>query len=335
MKYPVLLLSLLFSIFTWPTSSKSSDSSVSSTSTNESTTSTSSDPTSTSFSSSDESTSDSDTFGNGRKHPPFEIFLPYRMDFLAEMKLTTIFPRKFLYTLSDYKRSKNSGVPVLSMPNYSSGAMRLGAVYLPSRGDMNNFLAMMEELSRRVYRTGLNKSTAGGNFRLPIRGLAIDPATRLVYTKIDSDFPTDSHGRYIKFMKSLYHRLAKSRLRYEIDEEIQLDRIVLGMVDNLADIDLKAFEKTFKDFQVGFLTISKVVVRPPGRNGDRYKSIFYFDHSNYEPIIGIENTVEGEEAHAINEALYAEASGAVKKDTKKKSKSKSKSSKNKSKNKNK
>lgn len=245
--------------------------------------------------------SDSNSFGefhtssSGNSHPPFDIFLPYRLDYLAEMKLTTIFPRKFLYTLRDYEKSKNSGIPVLSLPNCPSGAMRLGAVQLPSRQNMNSFLLMMEELSRRIYRTGMNKTTAGGDFRLPVKGLFIDPVSQLVYTNIDTDFPTDSHGRYIKFMKSLYYRLAISNLTYEIDENIQLDQIVLGMVNDLDEIDLKAFEKTFKNFQVGFLTIGKIIVRPPGRGGDQYKSVFYFDHVSYEPIIGIENTYEDEE----------------------------------------
>ena len=305
-----LVLALFFMI-SWTKSSKNdSDTSVTSESSFES--------------ESDSSDTDDSDKSRGKAHLPFEIFLPYRLDYLAEMKLTTMFPRKFLYTLRDYKGSKNSGVPVLSMPNCYSGALRLGAVQLPSRRGMNNFLSMMEELSRRVYRTGLNKTTAGGNFRLPIKGLAIDPATRLVYTKIDVGFPTDSHGRYVKFMKSLYYRLAKSQLHYEIDEDIQLDRIVLGMVNNLADIDLKAFEKTFKNFQVGFLTIGKVVVRPPGRGGDRYKSIFYFDHNSYEPIIGIENTIEEDEninRASVNSTKLKHSSEPKKK--KKNSKSKS------------
>ena len=294
------LLLFLFSTVTLTKSSENEDSDTSSSATS----------TSTEFSveSNAKAAAAADNFYNssaGREHPSFEIFLPYRLDYLAEMKLTTIFPRKFLYTLRNYEQSKSSGVPVLSMPNCSSGAMRLASVELPSRTDMNSFLSMMEELSRRVYRTGLNKTTAGGNFRLPIKGLTIDPDTLVVYTKVDIDFPTDSHSRYVKFMKSLYYRLAKSNLPYQINENVRLDQIVLGMVNKLEDIDLKAFEKTFRNFQIGFLTIGKIIVRPPGEGGDRYKSIFYFDHNSYEPIIGIENTVEGEENQLMNGAVRA------------------------------
>ena len=202
------------------------------------------------------------------------------------------------------------------MPNYSSGAMRLGAVYLPSRGDMNNFLAMMEELSRRVYRTGLNKSTAGGNFRLPIRGLAIDPAASLVYTKIDTDFPTDSHGRYIKFMKSSLPPSGQIRLRCEIDEEIQLDRIVLGIVDNLADIDLKAFEKTFRISKSVSLQLVKWLSGRRDEMATGTSRYFTLITAIMSRLLGLRIRLR-EEAHVINEALYAEASGAVKKDTKK------------------
>lgn len=226
----------------------------------------------------------------------FEIYLPYRLDFFAEMKLTSIFPRKFMYSLKDYKKTKEAGKPIISMPNCSSGALSLGAVYISNKTDINMLLSTMDFLSKRVFRTGLNESTAGGNFRLPLNGLGIDPTTRYIYTKFVADYPTDSFSRFLTFMKSFYYRMSKIELTYEIYDDIKLDQLVLGRVESLDQIDLKAFNKKFNNYFVGFVTFSKILVMPSGNKDENLKSVFYFDHMSHEPIIGIENTIENDES---------------------------------------
>ena len=226
----------------------------------------------------------------------FEIYLPYRLDYFAEMKLTTIFPRKFLYTLNDYKKTKQAGKPVISLPNCSTGALSLGAVHISNKQELVKLLTLMDDLSRRVFRTGLNESTAGGNFRLPMNGLGIDPLTRYIYTKFIVNYPTDSYGRFLTFMKSFYYRMARTKLKYEIYADIKLDQLVLGRVEFLDLVNLKSFKNSFNDFFVGFVTFSKILVVPTGTRNEKMKSVFYFDHMSHEPIIGIENTIETDES---------------------------------------
>lgn len=235
-----------------------------------------------------------DSASSSNSHPTlFEINLPYRLDFFAEMKLTSIFPRKFMYALKDYQKSKLEGRPILSMPNCSSGTLSLGCVHITSKKQLEIFLGLMDDLAKRVFRTGLNESTAGGNFRLSMKGLGIDPMTRYVYTKLDLKYPTDSHSRFVTFIKSLLFRLAKSNLRYEIYDDIKLDQLILGRVESLQSVDLSTFKNLFSEFMVGFVTFSKVMVVPAGSHSEKMRSTFYFDHMSHEPIIGIENTVEG------------------------------------------
>lgn len=226
----------------------------------------------------------------------FEIYLPYRLDFFAEMKLTTIFPRKFMYSLKDYKKTKEAGKPIISMPNCSSGALNLGAIHITNKVEVNMLLSVMDWLSKRVFRTGLNRSTAGGNFRLAMKGLGIDPTTRYIYTKFVADYPTDSFSRFLTFMKSFYYRMSKVKLTYEIYDDIRLDRLVLGRVEAIDQIDLKAFNKQFNDYFVGFVTFSKILVMPSGTKNENLKSVFYFDHMSHEPVIAIENTIENDES---------------------------------------
>lgn len=236
-----------------------------------------------------------DSGSSSNSHPTlFEINLPYRLDYFAEMKLTSIFPRKFMYTLKDYKKTKSEGKPIISMPNCSSGTLSLGCVRITSKKQLEVLLKMMDDLAKRVFRTGLNETTAGGNFRLPMKGLGIDPMTRYVYTKFDLNYPTDSHSRFVTFIKSLFFRLAKSNLVYEIYDDINLDQLILGRVESLDSIDLSIFKNVFNDFMVGFVSFSKVMVVPAGSHSETMRSTFYFDHMSHEPIIGIENTVEGE-----------------------------------------
>lgn len=206
-----------------------------------------------------------------------------------------------MYALKDYKKTKETGKPVISMPNCSSGALSLGAVYVSNKKELSVLLTLMDDLSRRVFRTGLNESTAGGNFRLPMNGLGIDPTTRYIYTKFVAKYPTDSYGRFVTFMKSFYYRLAHTNLRYEIYSDIKLDEFVLGRVESLNQIDLKAFNKLFNDFFVGFVTFSKILVMPSGTRSEKMKSVFYFDHMSHEPIIGIENTIETDESSESTE----------------------------------
>lgn len=223
-----------------------------------------------------------------------ELYLPYRLDFYSEMKLTTIFPRKFLYTLQDYQKTKNAGKPIISMPNVSSGAISLGVVHIPDRRVLLDFYEMMDDLTKRVFRTGLNDQTVGGNFRLAMFGMGIETDTRHVYARFDPKYPTDSYSRYITFMKSLYYRLSRLGLRYELYGDIKLDQFVLGRVEDLNDINLKAFDKQFRDFMVGFVTFSKILAVPPDCPDEKMKSVFYFDYTSHEPIIGIENTLDGD-----------------------------------------
>lgn len=197
-----------------------------------------------------------------------------------------------MYALKDYKKTKEAGKPVISMPNCSSGALSLGAVYIANKKELNILLTLMDDLSRRVFRTGLNESTAGGNFRLPMNALGIDPTTRYIYSKFIANYPTDSFGRFLTFMKSFYYRMASTKLKYEIYDDIKLDQLVLGRVESLDLIDLKAFNKKFNDYFVGFVTFSKILVMPSGTRNEKLKSVFYFDQMSHEPIIGIENTVE-------------------------------------------
>ena len=243
-------------------------------------------------------------FGSSsNSHPTlFEINLPYRLDFFAEMKLTSIFPRKFMYSLKDYQKTKSEGKPIISMPNCSSGTLSLGCVHITSKKQLEILLKMMDDLAKRVFRTGLNEATAGGNFRLPMKRLGIDPMTRYVYTKFDSNYPTDSHSRFVTFIKSLFFRLAKSNLVYEIYDDIKSDQLILGRVESLDSIDLSAFKNLFDEFMVGFVTFSKVMVVPAGSHSEKMRSTFYFDHMSHEPIIGIENTVEEEEEVEVGES---------------------------------
>ena len=237
--------------------------------------------------------SSSDTDNDSSNHAAiFEIYLPYRLDFVAEMKLTSIFPRKFMYALKNYTATKEKNEPVLSMPNCSSGAIKIAGVYIRKLKDLNELLDLMSDLSKRVFRTGLNEETAGGNFRIPLLGIGIDPTTKYIYSKHDLNYPTDSNARFVTFMKSFYYRLAKAKFKYEIYDDIRLDQLVLGMVESIDEIDLPAFSKLFSTFHVGFVTFNKILVMPAGNRNEKKKSIFYFDHMSHEPIIGIENTVE-------------------------------------------
>lgn len=212
------------------------------------------------------------------------------------MKLTTIFPRKFMYSLKDYKKSKESGQPIISIPNSSSGAISLGLVKIKGGSQLERFLRLMDNLSKRVFRTGLNENTAGGNFRLPMHGIAIDPISKYIYAKFDLKYPTDSHKRFVTFMKSFYHRVTQTNLKYEPCDDLLLNRLVLGTVENISEIDLKAFRELFEDFNLGFATFNKILVMPAGNKNEEMRSVFYFDHSSHEPIIGIENTMEDDES---------------------------------------
>lgn len=255
----------------------------------------------TSSTSTTSSTSSNSTTSSGTTL--FEIYLPYRLDFFAEMKLTTIFPRKFMYALKDYASTKAAGRSVLSMPNYSSGALSLGMVHIGDEGELEEFLGLMDDLSKRVFRTGLNESTAGGNFRLPMNGIGIDPASKYIYAKFDLDYPTDSHRRFVTFMKSFFYRLARLKLNYEACDDLLLNQLVLGQVSHLEDINLPAFKDLFANFNVGFATFNKILVMPAGTRNEKMRSVFYFDHVSHEPIIGIENTVETEDTAVIEESV--------------------------------
>ena len=223
-----------------------------------------------------------------------ELYLPFRLDFLAEMKLTTIFPRKFMYTLKDYEKSKKAGVPIISMPNYSSGLINLGVLRIPNKTVLVEFFNLMDDLTKRVFRTGLNDQTISGNFRLALNGLGIEEDTGHVFASIDAKYPTDSYSRYLTFMKSLYYRLSKMNLTYEMYGDFNLDQLVLGRVEDIKDINMKAFDEMFGRFMVGFVTFSKISILTPQTPHEKLKSYFYFDHVSHEPIIGVENTVEGD-----------------------------------------
>ena len=279
------------------------------------------------------SSSDDDEFSSSNPSPTyFEVYLPFRLDFFAEMKLTSVFPRKLMHALKDYKLTKKAGQPVLSMPNCSTGALSLGRVHVSNKLELATMLNIMDDLSRRVFRTGLNEFTTSGNFRLAMRGLVIDQSTRYVYTKFDLNYPTDSHTRYITFLKSLIYRLAKSQLTYEIYTDIKLDELVLGRVELLADVDLKAFHRIFSDFNIGFATFSKILVMPAGSQSEKMRSVFYFDHMSHEPIIGVENSIEVDGEAAKAKAKAEAGTGAKKPTETSKSHGKSdKSKKNKSK----
>jgi hypothetical protein len=267
-------------------------------------------------------TQDDESASSSSSPTLFEIYLPYRLEYFAEMKLTSIFPRKFMYTLKDYKKTKETGRPIISMPNCSSGAISLGAVHIGNKQDLSIMLSLMESLSKRVFRTGLNESTAGGNFRLAMNGLGIDPTTRYIYTKFVTNYPTDSFGRFLTFVKSFYYRMSKIKLRYEIYDDIKLDQLVLGRVEYLDQIDLKEFKTKFDDFFVGFVTFNKILVMPSGSKNENLKSVFYFDHMSHEPIIGIENTQETDESTSATTS--SSSSSSTEKVEKKKKKKKSK-----------
>lgn len=223
----------------------------------------------------------------------FEILLPYRLDLIAEMKLTTDFKREFMHTLTNYEASKEATKPVISMPNSSIGALRICSVSVYNDTEYNDLFKMMDDLSKRVFRSGLNPQTAGGNFRLPIRGLDIDPKTRFIYTKFDQSYPTDSLKRFTVFMKSLFHRLKDSKLKYELIGEIRLDRLVLGLVLDKKAVDFKRFHDKFDDFDLGFAIFNRLLLIPKGDKNlkEEARSIFYFDHVDHEPIIGVVNDV--------------------------------------------
>lgn len=257
-------------------------------------------------SSSDDDNDDASTSSSSTGPTRFEIYLPFRLDFLAEMKLTSIFPRKFMYALKDYKATKEAGRPVLSMPNCSTGALSLGVVHIKNKEDLGVFLGLMDDLSKRVFRTGLNETTAGGNFRLPMNGIGIDPVSKYIYAKFDTKYPTDSHQRFVTFMKSMFYRLARTKLRYEAHEDLRLNQLVLGQVSNLAEINLPVFRDLFDSFNVGFATFSKILVMPVGTRNEKMRSVFYFDHMSHEPVIGIENTVEEDEPESTEDASKAQ-----------------------------
>lgn len=272
-------------------SSSSSSSSESSDSTN-STNSTNSTDSTSSQCSTDTNSSDSTCSASTTL---FEIFLPYRMDFFTEMKLTTIFPRNFMYTLKNYSQSKAEEYPILNLANTATGSIRLGVVQIADMDRLNELLKLFKDLTKRVFRTGLNEHTIGGNFRIKMKGLTIDPNTRFLMTNFEIDYPTDSHARYVTFLKSLFNRLMRLNQTYQSYSNIRLDSLVLGIVDDMAAIDLPAFDKTFSNFDLGFVTFDHVTVQPAGNKCENMRSIFYFDHLNHEPVIGIENSTESEE----------------------------------------
>lgn len=223
----------------------------------------------------------------------FDVILPYRLELIAEMKLTTDFKREFMHTLNNYEASKEATKPVISMPNSSVGALLICSVSVSNDTEYSDLFKMMDDLSKRVFRSGLNPQTAGGNFRLPIRGLDIDPKTRFIYTKFDQDYPTDSLKRFTTFMKSLFHRLKDSKLKYELIGEIKLDRLVLGIVLDKNAVNLQRFHDTFDDFGLGFAIFNRLLLIPKGDKSvqEDARSIFYFDHVDHEPIIGVVNDV--------------------------------------------
>lgn len=230
----------------------------------------------------------------------FEIFLPYRLDFVIEMYLTTIFPRRFREVVRNFQLPQNVVTadikPIISIPNYSGGALFLGTVKVDSFEEVEAFLRLVESLAHRVFRTGLNDTTISGNFRIPLKGLRVDPATGFVYMNVDKSFPTDSFNRYSNFLKSTYFRLRKlTALDYQPETNIQSDCLVIGEVTNLAAIDVDAFNAKFSgphQSLLGFATFDKILIKPEGLESERMKSIFHFDYAYNEPMIGIENVDE-------------------------------------------
>ncbi len=224
----------------------------------------------------------------------FDVFLRYRLDLLAEMSLTQRFKREFFKTLVNYENSKEGSQAVISMPNCSKAAVRIGSVNIASSEEYNKFIKLMDDLTKRVYRTGFNLETISGNFRLPISGLDIDEESQLIYTRFDGSFPTDSFKRYITFLKSFYVRLCNSGLEYSVSGDLHIDRLVLGRVLDKKAIDLTKFRSHFKTFSLGFSILEHLIVRPACKNepsNELESSVFYFDLPDHEPLIGAKNQV--------------------------------------------
>ena len=221
----------------------------------------------------------------------FDIYLPYRIDFLAEMALTKIFKREFFKTLVDYEASKEDAEPVITMPNCSRGALRIGRVKLSNSEEYNKFIKLMDDLAKRVFRTGLDPSTVSGNFRLPISGLDIDNSTRFIYTRFDPSYPTDSFKRFATFLKSFYYRLSASQLDYTVSGDLHIDRLVLGAVLDRDAVNFEAFRSQFKNFPLGFAIFEHLIIRPSDANSEKESSFFYFDSTDHEPLIGAQNQV--------------------------------------------
>lgn len=237
----------------------------------------------------------------------FEIFMPYQLDFYAEMKLSSIFPRKFLYVLKDYKKSKDAGKPILFMPNLSSGALKLGTVRVENGRGVKQLMGVLDSISKRVFRTGFNERTASGNFRLPLNGVGIDPETSLLYAKVDLNYPTDSYERFVMFIKTLFHRFRHEKLSFETWTDHKIDQFIIGKVESLGEINMKAFNERFATkFLIGFVTFSSIMVSPLDARRESMKSIFYFDYMSHEPIIEVENKLEDDDGEASETDLDEE-----------------------------
>lgn len=218
----------------------------------------------------------------------YDIYLPYRCEFMARMKLTTIFPRKFMYTLKDYVASKEQGKAVVSMPNYSSGALCLGSVWVSTSGEQEVLMKLVGDLAKRVFRTGLNPTTMSGNFRLAMTGLHIDKVRQYVFTQLDTNYSTDSHRRFVTFVKSFYHRLSTAGLDYRVAGEIKLDQLVLGRMEKMEAVNEKIFREKFENWFIGFSMFDRVVVKWQGDDDTPKLSIYYFDHVPHKSVVGIE-----------------------------------------------